>query len=39
MTSDDAERPELREPSWLERLGRKRWARWLVVLFDFCLKF
>ena len=32
MTSDDAERPEPREPSWLERLGRKRWARWLVVL-------
>src|SRR5262245_3510412 len=32
MTSDDAEGPEPREPSWLERLGRKRWARWLVVL-------
>src|SRR5499433_3696768 len=32
MTSDDGEGPEPREPSWLERLGRKRWARWLVVL-------
>jgi hypothetical protein len=32
MTADDADTPPSAGPSWLERLARKRWARWLVVL-------
>ena len=32
MTADDADTPPPAGPSWLERLARKRWARWLVVL-------
>jgi hypothetical protein len=31
MASPDANRPT-GEPGWLERLVRKRWARWLLVL-------
>ncbi len=32
MTAKDADKPATGKPSWLARLARRRWARWLVVL-------